>query len=208
MYLKQSTLIFLIPFGILLGFVSACGNDSRVKKQPTSESLSDTETQSNQKDKLPASNFLIALSGEGVLLVNEETGSTNMIAFETELEASKTLISNVLGAPTDILENNECGAGPMTFVTWDNGFTINALQNKFKGWSVRPQTKSAAMTTLDGVGLGTTLSELESRYETEVFESTLGIEFNASKQLFGLLSEDQQDGMVINLWSGIACNFR
>ena len=73
---------------------------------------------------------------------------------------------------------------------------------------MRPDTESANLTTVDGVGLGKTLTDLEANYSVDVIESTLGTEFNASNSLFGLVSANEPNGVITNLWSGVACIFR
>ncbi|MBT9313781.1 hypothetical protein [Leptothoe kymatousa] len=162
-------------------------------------------------DALPADDLtgiVLGLSGEGVLVIDQQSGKSRNIPFNTDIATAQTSISAALGDPTDTAQNDECGAGPMTFVTWANGFTINGIDDQFVGWTVRPDTESADLTTLDGVGLGSTLTELEENYDVGVIESSLGTEFNASNVLFGLLDANEADGIVTNLWAGAACNFR
>lgn len=151
---------------------------------------------------------VLSLAGDGVFVTNEQSGNTQAIPFGTNIATSQAAVSSILGDPTETTQNNECGAGPMSFITWSNGFTMNAMQDQFVGWTVRPDTESADLTTMDGIGLGKTLADLEANYSVDVIESTLGTEFNASDSLFGLLSANEPNGVIINLWSGIACNFR
>ena len=151
---------------------------------------------------------VLALSGDGLLVIDEQSGKTQTIPFDTDIATSIAAISSALGEPTEATQNSECGAGPMSFITWSNGLTMNAIQERFVGWTVRPNTESANLTTVDGIGLGKTLTDLEANYSVEVIESTLGTEFMASDSLFGLLSANEPDGVITNLWSGIACNFR
>ena len=73
---------------------------------------------------------------------------------------------------------------------------------------MRQDTASENLTTLDGVGLGSTLAELEENYDVGVIESSLGAEFYASNSLFGLLDANESDGIITNLWAGVVCNFR
>lgn len=162
-------------------------------------------------DAIPAEELTgvaLALSGEGILIVDQQSGKTRTIPFDTDLETAQTAISASLGEPTETAENSECGAGPMRFVVWSNGFTVNGLQDQFVGWTVRQGTASEDLTTVDGVGLGSTLADLEENYDVGVIESSLGTEFNVANSLFGLLSANEPTGMVTHLWSGIACNFR
>ncbi|MBT9315762.1 hypothetical protein [Leptothoe spongobia] len=181
-----------------------------IDSNPVEEPLSNDEP-IDDPDAVPTEELTgvaLALSGEGVLVVDQQSGKTQTIPFETDLETAQTAISASLGEPTETAENDECGAGPMSFITWSNGFTINAMEDQFVGWTVRPETESANLTTVDGVGLGSMLTELEENYDVGVIESSLGTEFNASNSLFGLLDANEPDGIVTNLWSGVACNFR
>ena len=213
----------LLPLSLLsLLTITACGgtvSDTGDSRLDTSQ----TPTESTPVEELPAgaavddpdavstaelTGVALALSGEGVLVIDQQSGKTRTIPFETDIETSQTAISGSLGEPTETAENNECGAGPMRFVTWSNGFTINVMQDQFVGWTVRQDTESEDLTTVDGVGLGSTLTDLEENYDVGVIESSLGTEFNASNSLFGLLDANEPDGVITNLWSGVACNFR
>ncbi|PZD74765.1 hypothetical protein C1752_00576 [Acaryochloris thomasi RCC1774] len=155
-----------------------------------------------------SADLVLALSGEGLLVIEEQSGKARSISFDTDLATAQAAVSATLGQPTEIAQENECGAGPMSFISWPNGLTMNAMQNQFVGWSVRPEAESANLTTVDGIGLGKTLTDLEASYRVDVIESSLGTEFNASDSLFGLLSNNQPKGVITHLWSGIACNFR
>ncbi|NEZ54786.1 hypothetical protein D0962_07090 [Leptolyngbyaceae cyanobacterium CCMR0082] len=210
------SLLLLLPVTACDATSSDAGDISSETTQPPAESIPVEEPLPidepiDDPDALPAEELTgvaLALSGEGVLVVDQQSGKTQTIPFETDLETSQTAISASLGEPTETAENGECGAGPMSFITWSNGFTLNAMENQFVGWTVRPETESANLTTLDGVGLGSTLVELEENYDVGVIESSLGTEFNASNSLFGLLDANEPDGMVTYLWAGVACNFR
>ncbi len=217
---KSIRISALFPLGLLL-LLTACDGES--SDTTTSDRSADTPQtpvestpieepiQVDDPDAVPAEELTgvtIALSGEGVLVVDQQSGKTRAVPFETDIETTQTAISASLGEPTETAENNECGAGPMGFVTWSNGFTVNVMENQFVGWTVRPGTESANLTTVDGVGLGSTLTELEENYDVGVIESSLGTEFNAANSLFGLLDANEPDGIVTNLWSGVACNFR
>lgn len=222
---KKSLLIqALLPLGLLLT-MTACeapssdsgSTDSDTSQTPAESAPAEVDnpdtvpTEIDDPDAVPEegiTGIVLALSGEGVLIVDQQSGKSQNIPFDTDLATTETAISTSLGAPTNTAQNDECGAGPMTFVTWSNGFTINVIEDKFVGWTVRPNTESANLTTLDGIGLGSTLTEMEENYDVGVIESSLGTEFNASNILFGLLDANESDGIVTNLWSGMACNFR
>ncbi|MEM9449294.1 MAG: hypothetical protein AAGA75_12275 [Cyanobacteria bacterium P01_E01_bin.6] len=171
------------------------------EEESTADSAVDVSTENVQ-------NVFLALSGDGLLIIDGQSGGTQTIPFDTDIVMSQAAISPALGEPTEVTQNSECGAGPMRFITWPNELTMNEMQNQFVGWTVSPDTESANLTTMDGVGLGKALTDLEANYRVDVIESTLGTEFNASDSLFGLLSANEPDGVITFLWSGTACNFR
>ena len=207
----------LFPLGLLLLAVAACeepaaDSESSSAPPPVVESTpAEAPLTVDDPDAVPAAELTgmaLALSGEGILVVDQQSGNTQTIPFETDLETSQTAVSAALGDPENTSENDECGAGPKSFVTWSNGFTINAMEDQFVGWSLNENTASGNLTTVAGVGLGSTLEELEENYDVGVIESSLGTEFNAANSLFGLLSANDPDGVITNLWAGVACNFR
>ena len=207
----------LFPLGLLLLAVAACeepaaDSESSSAPPPVVESTpAEAPLTVDDPDAVPAAELTgmaLALSGEGILVVDQQSGNTQTIPFETDLETSQTAVSAALGDPENTSENDECGAGPKSFVTWSNGFTINAMEDQFVGWSLNENTASGNLTTVAGVGLGSTLEELEENYDVGVIESSLGTEFIAANSLFGLLSANDPDGVITNLWAGVACNFR
>jgi hypothetical protein len=89
---------------------------------------------------------------------------------------------------------------------WPNGLVLHAADSEFIGWSARPDT-DASLTTIAGVGTGSTRGELEAAYTVEVTETSLGTEFSTGS-LFGLLSSTEPDATITDLWAGTVCNFR
>jgi hypothetical protein len=149
---------------------------------------------------------IIALSGEGLQLVGDQTGSTTTLEFGAEMAFVESVITNLLGTPIGSNLNEECGAGPQMITQWPGGLVLHAANGEFIGWSARPGTDET-FTTMAGVGIGSTRSELEAAYTVEVFESSLGTEFTAGN-LAGILTSPAPDAMVENLWAGITCIFR
>ena len=157
-------------------------------------------------DRLEDTESLLALSGDGLQLVGDQTGSTNPLVFGTEMALVEEAVTSILGAPLESVENSECGSGPQTITQWPNGLTLHAAGGEFIGWSASANT-DAALTTMAGVGIGSTRSDLEAAYAVEVSESSLGTEFSTG-DLFGILSSSGPDAVIENLWAGTVCNFR
>ncbi|MBE9158873.1 hypothetical protein IQ265_18825 [Nodosilinea sp. LEGE 06152] len=149
---------------------------------------------------------LLALSGEGLQLVGDQSGSTDTLAFGTDMAVVEDAVTELVGEPAESGENTECGSGPQMITQWSNGLVLHAADGEFIGWSTRPDT-DANLTTIAGVGIGSTRGELESAYTIEVAEGSLGTEFSTG-DLFGILSSAESDATVENLWAGTVCNFR
>lgn len=204
----------LLPLGLLLFSVSACkgttvetvdsdtGTDTSESLEPSSPDPTEGETGEALGDTV------IALAGDGIRVISSSSGKTQPIPFGLDVETSTGIVANVLGEPSETTTNDECGAGPINFTEFPNGFTMNAIDDEFVGWDVRQGTDSENMETVDGIGLGKTLAELEAGYsDVEVIDSTLGVEFSTGS-LFGLLSENSPEGIITAFWAGTTCNFR
>ncbi|WOD38094.1 hypothetical protein [Nodosilinea sp. E11] len=201
--LKQSfRLSALLPLGLTLLLTTAACTRTPDAVAP----IDPVPTAPTPGDQVEDTESLIALSGEGLQLVGDQTGSTNALEFGTDMATVEGIVTNILGTPLETGLNEECGAGPQMITQWPGGLVLHAAEGEFIGWSARPDTDEA-LTTIAGVGIGSTRSALEAAYTVEVFESSLGTEFSAG-DLFGILTSDAPDAIVQNLWAGTTCNFR
>jgi hypothetical protein len=157
-------------------------------------------------DPIEDAESLLALSGEGLQLVGNQTGSTVALDFGSEMTVVADAVTSILGEPLESGENSECGSGPQVITQWPKGLALHAANGEFIGWSAGPDT-DVTLTTMAGIGIGSTRSELEAAYTVEVFESSLGTEFSAGG-LFGILASSAPNATIENLWAGTTCNFR
>ncbi|WP_155523683.1 hypothetical protein [Nodosilinea nodulosa] len=157
-------------------------------------------------DQVEDTESLVALSGEGLQIVGDRTGSTASLAFGTEMTVVADAVTSILGEPLESGENSECGSGPQTITQWPHGLVLHAANDKFIGWSLGSDADTT-LTTMAGVGIGSPRRELESAYTVKVYESSLGTEFSAG-DLFGILKSSEPDAVIENLWAGTTCNFR
>ncbi len=171
------------------------------EKKPTVKERT-TEEQTTEAPKESS----LRLAEDGVQVTNTRSNETQVVSFDSDITLAIVAVSTVLGEPAVSAANSECDAGPMTFTTWGNGFVLNATQGQFAGWSIRTHAMSKRLTTVNNVGIGTSLAELKKAYSVQTASSSLGIEFNAGNQLFGLLSSDRPDAIVTGLWAGVFCN--
>lgn len=104
----------------------------------------------------------------------------------------------MLGAPVEQGENADCAA---KYARWENGLTVWFANGRFAGWSL---DRGSRLTTVNGIGLGTTRAELHAAYNLEVVRSSLGEEFTIGG-MAGLLESAAPDARVQHLWAGQTC---
>lgn len=159
----------------------------------------------------------LALTSNALQIVDGVTGSTKEVVFGMSIEKLVILITNILGSgPISEGVNTECGAGPLKMVLWTNGLSLVFQETKrgndnweFVGWFAgKPVNAVDKLTTMAGVGVGSTLEELQGAYVTKVSKSTLGVEFSVNSGFFGILSGEGKQAAIEAMWSGVSCNFR
>lgn len=146
----------------------------------------------------------LAVEAEGLRLFNKQSGSARPIAFGTPREDVIQLLA-FRGKP-ETGQNGECGAGPLDFANWPDGFGLFFQNDKFVGWNLNSSGKPA-VTTASGIGVGSSRAELESAYAAKISETSLGTEF-AAGELYGILDGPGQSATITNMWGGLSCNFR
>jgi len=152
---------------------------------------------------------MLALSGEGLALIDAASGSTRHLQFDVSADAVVAAVTRIRGAPKERTVNGECGTGPIEFVTWKDGLSVLIQQQTFRGWSMNQRATNPASTlaTMSGIGLGSSRSALEAVSVIKVSETTLGTEFSAGG-LNGLFASAAADAPITAMWSGVACVFR
>jgi len=146
----------------------------------------------------------LALEGEGLRAFTAQ-GSARPLPFGMSQDMVLTAVSTLLGAETpQVTTNSECGAGPTQFAEYPNGLQLAFQDDKFAGWFL----DEAGLTTADGVGVGSSRTDLQSARVVEMIpDSTLGAEFS-SGDLGGMLSSDAPDATIEALYAGLTCFFR
>lgn len=146
----------------------------------------------------------LAIEGDGLRLIDPQTGSARPLAFGMDWRSALAALASRGPPRTGHME--ECGAGPLDYAKWDDGFTLYAQDGAFMGWFADTQA-AGRLSTASGIGPGSTRAELDSAYAAEVFESTLGTEFLAG-DLGGLLDGTGKQATITALWAGLGCSFR
>ncbi|MEP0873649.1 hypothetical protein NDA01_28325 [Trichocoleus desertorum AS-A10] len=210
MKLTSALLISLCVSGgslLYLGNVSA--KDSHSLTSRNSASIAPAMTIALQPiAQAKPSATVLALDSQGLRVVNKSTGATRAIAFGTKEADVVSILTNLRGKPRNQGVNQECGAGPLGFARWADGLSLQFNKGRFAGWSVDGRSPGAnKLTTINGVGTGSTRTQLNKAYTVKVSQSSLGTEFSAGS-LGGLLSGSKPTDRVTSLWSGTTCFFR
>lgn len=122
------------------------------------------------------------------------------IDFSRTEESTIASVSKLLGQPPKTRQlREECGAGPVTEVSWSNGLTLNFQNGDFLGWVTR-KARGTPVATTSGIAPGLSRTDLVG---ASFKETSLGTEFETG-QIYGLIQGDKV-GMV---WSGMTCFFR
>lgn len=146
----------------------------------------------------------LVIEGEG-LRVFDVAGAARALPFGTPHESVITAVNIVVGGPApEQSTNEECGQGPVEFAQYANGLQLLFQEGQFRGWFLR----EPGLTTADGIGVGTTRTDLNAARTVEIqTDSTLGIEFTAG-DLGGFLTAADGSGTVESLYAGDTCFFR
>jgi hypothetical protein len=144
----------------------------------------------------------VNLAPDGLSLVLP-TGATRQLTFGMPRDVTTRAIAAALGSPIEEGDNQECGAGALSFASFRGGLGLYFDDGKFVGWDLDGRD-GGRFATATGVGIGSSRKQLESATAVKIEESTLGIEFSAG-DLSGLLSARDPDGEVTNLWAGTTC---
>ncbi len=146
----------------------------------------------------------LAIEAEGLRLF-DDTGAARAIPFGTPRETAVSVVAASVGGPApEVTTNDDCGAGPTQFAQFSNGLQMLFQGGTFQGWFV----DEAGLTTVDGMGVGSTRASIESSRTIQMQEdSTLGAEFDAG-DIGGFLTAGTAEGTVTSLYAGLTCFFR
>ena len=136
-------------------------------------------------------------------MVDPTNGSITEAALGGPADAALSLGQAAFGEAAS-LDPQGCALDARESYAWSNGFVVHARDGAFLGWSVRPGSPAAGLTTVDGIGIGSTREEVQAAFDVEVAATTLGQEFTTGS-LTGVLDGDAPTSEVIALWGGDSC---
>lgn len=130
----------------------------------------------------------------------QPAGTPLRIDFGRAQSGVISAVSRLLGAPPEGQSaNRECGAGPVTVVSYD-GLDLLFRNGDFRGWVA----DGAGLSTGSGLSVGQSREDLVASRVTAFEETARGTEFSASG-VDGLLDESGQ--AVRMLRAGTSCFF-
>ncbi len=199
---------FVIP---LIAALALAGCESETDETlPSPAASAESRTASPSGDPAPEARSApqIALDSEGLRVVDPR-GSTRLVAFGAPRERIERAVgASIEGEPVR-RALGECGAGPMQFTDY-GPLKLHFQDDKFVGWFLGGD---AGLTTMDGLGPGSSRSEVEeARVVTPIPGSTLGEEFTFGSReeagIGGFFDGESKGARVESLFAGTTCFFR
>lgn len=141
----------------------------------------------------------LTIEGEGLRLFDPASGRATPIAFGTPEANTVSAVSAALGKPDTRGTNPDCPTGPVTTASWNKGLTLHFRDGAFIGWA-----GAVDLTTVTGIGFGSTRKQLDDAYDATVEQTGLGTQFSAGG-LSGTLESDAPDAAITEIWAGEAC---
>lgn len=195
--------------GLALALLAGCGpteepdaNKSIVFHGNADELVVPKASPANLANMADIAEPAVNLAPDGLSLVLP-TGATRQVTFGMPRDAATRAIAAALGSPIEEGDDQECGAGALSFASFRGGLGLYFDGGKFVGWDLDGRD-GGQFATAAGIGIGSTRKQLESAHAIRIADSTLGIEFSAG-DLSGLLSSRDSDGEITNLWAGTTC---
>ena len=158
----------------------------------------------------------VLLDGDGLRLLSPSTRTT-LLPFGDDLEDVVAAVARVhrpaySDGPTPYIgPEADCSAGPLDAASWPDGFTVFGRDGVFVGWSVvDTQNVLSTLTTMGGLGLGTTLADLEAgptTVEFGEFGEAPAATFETAG-IRGMSGGGDPDAVVVYLWAGAVCAYQ
>lgn len=186
--------------------LAACGKAPAAPAQPAAQPAVAPAAASPPARRATATVQGVQLRDTGLHMVVYAGDSD--VKFGAPMKEAVAALDGMLGPGSKPETNQECGAGPITFVKWPGGLTGLFQDDRFAGWSVDSDSPKGTFVTDKGVGVGSTRADLLAAYpDAKIEETSLGTEFTAGGY-DGVLSGKGAEARVETLWAGLSCVFR
>lgn len=206
--------VMINPRSALLTLVllSACGSESSgdAARGSATDSTAATPAAAPNPVDTPAPAPAAQTAAPAIVLAPDGVSVTGgnapqQLAFGSPRAGVLAAVSGVLGEPGEQANQDECPAGPLQSARYGAGLELVFRESEFVGWNVR---QGSTLRTAAGIGPGSTLGQLKAAYPAATVEETsLGMEFAAS-DLYGIVTDASDAGVVEFMFAGINCIFR
>lgn len=183
--------------GLALSFGTSCGGtpDATLGQDRGNGAVEGTSRAASSDVGTPT--VLLLLDGEGLRVVDAASGTTRAVPFGWSSGDVVEVVERARGTQPREQGESPCGG---TFATWDGGPSLRFSEGRFVGWS----TNDPGLTTAGGLGVGSTLEDVEAVYVLERIRSSLGWEFTTAG-MAGVLDGEGSSSRVAALWAGEVC---
>ncbi|MEM7341785.1 MAG: hypothetical protein AAF467_24270 [Actinomycetota bacterium] len=171
------------------------------------ETTTTTQGETTTTGTEPDSQFSLALSPDGFILVGEPSGSTTNLDFGDAKAFVMTGLTSALGPPDDeqVGGSPECGTGVASGAVWEDEISVSFDgDDTLLGWSL---LRGSSLTDLTGMGLGTAVGDV-TELDLDIVESSLGFEFSTAPSgpaFFGVVTGPGASDTITNMWAGAVC---
>lgn len=157
----------------------------------------------------PAVDGGIGVGPDGLQII--DGARITQLPFGTSKDEVFTFLEEVLGVSPTVTESSpECGNQADEQLLWPGQLSVDIRDDQMISWQL---AQGSPLTTVSGVGLGSTRAEVESSIVIMVDETSLGTEFATEGTgegggMGGLLTGPEPTATVTELWAGEICAFR
>lgn len=145
----------------------------------------------------------LAVDGEGLRLINRESGSATALPFGAPADTVLGPLERLRGAASRGT-NEDCGAGPVQYASWGDGLSVVIQNGRFEGWGLDGRARGA-ISTASGIGPGSSRAELDAAYgDVKVSRTSLGQEFSAGG-FSGVIDGSTAGSRITDMWAGVNC---
>ncbi len=141
--------------------------------------------------------WILAVEDGGLRLVNGNTGATRAVPFSQSADEVLPLVTRMLGEPTIHRNVEPC---QLHSASWP-GLTIRYDDNGIAGWWLGGDSE---ITDMAGIGIGSTIADMQEVHETEFKESDFGTLIVAGG-LVGGVPDRNPDSTIQFMYSGVPC---
>ena len=149
----------------------------------------------------------LAVDPEGLRWFLPPNGTARPLPFGTAQGEVTASLERVRGDSAKGI-NQDCGAGPVQFASWTDGLSLVFQNGRMVGWGLDDRS-GGGITTADGIGIGTTRSQLDEAVgpPIQVRQTSLGTEFSAG-DYHGLFDGAGENARITDMWAGVSCAAR